>query len=459
MEPLNKSDVRNALWDGVFAHMFATLTGGVFLTGFALHLGMHEFEIGLLASMPFIVTIFQLPISFFISKNGMRKELASIAALLARGSWIPILFFTFFPLVYLPRSQIILGLIFLSYAFASISYVTWLSWMSDLIPDEVRGRFFGTRNMFCGAAGMGSMVIFGYVLDRFNTQSLTSPQIGFAITFVMAIAFGVISLIFLKKISEPSIASQNFKNGSLLQLAYIPFKEFNFRIFLIYSMLWGFSVHFASPFFTLYFLRDLRFSFGFVAILGMLSALADLIGMQFWGRISDRVKNKAVLELASWIAIFVPLAWIIVKPQNVFLPIILHIISGGFWAGINLCTNNLLLRISHQENKTFFLSIFHIAAGLGAATGPILGGLFIKSITQFDLHVFRWEVLPIQVIFAISTLLRLASFQILKHVHEPEENSVGDIVRIIRSVRGLNMSAGFSALLHPFVTIEKEQHG
>jgi MFS family permease len=458
MEPFNKSDVRNALWDGVFAHMFATLTGGVFLTGFALHLGMREFEIGLLASMPFIVTIFQLPISFFISKNGMRKELASIAALLARLSWIPVFIYAFFPSSFFARTQIVLGLIFLSYAFASISYVAWLSWMSDLIPDGVRGRFFGTRNMLCGAAGMGIMIFFGIVLDRFKAQSLTTPQMGFAITFVSAIVFGIISLKFLKNISEPSTAHQISKNGSFLQLTYRPFKELNFRIFLIYSMLWGFSVHFASPFFTLYFLRDLRFSFGFVAILGMLSTLADLIGMQLWGRVSDRVKNKAVIQVASWIAIFIPLAWITVKPQSLILPIILHIFAGGFWAGINLCTNNLLLRISHQDNKTFFLSIFHIAAGLGAATGPILGGLFINSIAPFDLQVFHWKVLPIQVIFAISTLLRLLSFQILKYVHEPEENSIADIVRIIRSVRGLNMSAGFNSLLHPFVAVEKEKH-
>ena len=51
-----------------------------------------------------------------------------------------------------------LSLIFLSYAFASVSYVSWLSWMSDLVPDEIRGRFFGTRNMVCGAAGIAMML-------------------------------------------------------------------------------------------------------------------------------------------------------------------------------------------------------------------------------------------------------------------------------------------------------------
>ena len=96
-------------------------------------------------------------------------------------------------------------------------------------------------------------------------------------------------------------------------------------------------MHFASPFFTLYFLRDLGFSYGFVAVLGVLSALADLIGMRVWGKLSDKVKNKGIIQLASWIAVFLPFAWIHAKPDSVFLPIFLHIAGAGFWAGINLC--------------------------------------------------------------------------------------------------------------------------
>jgi len=48
----------------MFANIFATLTGGVFLTGFALYLGMNEFMIGVVAPMPFIVTVFQVPASY-----------------------------------------------------------------------------------------------------------------------------------------------------------------------------------------------------------------------------------------------------------------------------------------------------------------------------------------------------------------------------------------------------------
>jgi len=64
MEQYSKTDLRNSFYDGMFANIFATLTGGVFLTGFALYLGMNEFMIGVVASMPFIGTVFQVPASY-----------------------------------------------------------------------------------------------------------------------------------------------------------------------------------------------------------------------------------------------------------------------------------------------------------------------------------------------------------------------------------------------------------
>lgn len=216
-------------------------------------------------------------------------------------------------------------------------------------------------------------------------------------------------------------------------------------------------MHFASPFFSLYFLRDLKFSYGFVAILGMVSAFADLIGMRIWGRVSDKVKNKAVIRLASWVAAFLPLAWVTVRPDNVVWPMIIHIVGGGFWAGITLCMNNMLLQISPREGRSSFLSIYHIAAGVGAASAPILSGFLVRNLAGVELEIFSWKLNPLQGVFLTSTVLRLLSLQFFKYVHEPEEMTVGQMFRIIRSVRGLNMATGFNYLLHPFVDITGEK--
>ena len=457
MQSYTRANLKNSVYDGLFAHIFATLTGGVFLTGFALYLGMSDLMIGVLGSIPFLVTVFQLPTSYLLGKDGRKKKVTYWGAAIARFSWVLILMVAFIPSLSSSKKWLmILALFFLSHSCISCSYVSWLSWISDLVPDDFRGRFFGTRNMICGAAGMLAMMVFGNILDHLKNHSPEGLSVGFSITIISAVIAGALGLLFLNRISEPQV-SRFYQGDSLGNILRRLFGERNFRQFLLFAIFWGFSVHFASPFFTLYFLRYLEFGYGFVALLGTISACADLLGMQVWGRISDKVRNKAVIQFAGWVAVFLPLAWVWVRPGDLVMPVILQVIGGGFWAGINLCTSNLLLRISPQENRPFFLSAYNIVAGVGAALGPIMGGLAAKYMVNLELEFVGLKMVPLQVVFLISTALRFISFQLFKYVHEPEEATIGQLVRVLRNVRGLNVATGFNYLLHPFIEIMGEE--
>jgi len=457
VQSYTRANLKNSVYDGLFAHIFATLTGGVFLTGFALYLGMSDLMIGVLGSIPFLVTVFQLPTSYLLGKDGRKKKVTYWGAAIARFSWVLILMVAFIPSLSSSKKWLmILALFFLSHSCISCSYVSWLSWISDLVPDDFRGRFFGTRNMICGAAGMLAMMVFGNILDHLKNHSPEGLSVGFSITIISAVIAGALGLLFLNRISEPQV-SRFYQGDSLGNILRRLFGERNFRQFLLFAIFWGFSVHFASPFFTLYFLRYLEFGYGFVALLGTISACADLLGMQVWGRISDKVRNKAVIQFAGWVAVFLPLAWVWVRPGDLVMPVILQVIGGGFWAGINLCTSNLLLRISPQENRPFFLSAYNIVAGVGAALGPIMGGLAAKYMVNLELELVGFKMVPLQVVFLISTALRFISFQLFKYVHEPEEATIGQLVRVLRNVRGLNVATGFNYLLHPFIEIMGEE--
>ncbi len=441
-------DFRNSFYDGMFAHMFATLTGGLFLTGFAVYLGMNELMIGIVGAIPFMVTIFQQPTSYLLHKGGKRKRTAYLAAAAARLTWVFILLFALFPVSNVSAKCMgILSLIFLSHGFASMSYVAWLSWTSDLVPEKIRGRFFGTRNMLCGAAGILAILVFGRLLDYLKTGS-RGLTFGFSITFVSAVAFGMLSLHYLNQIIEvpidTSVHHVPFRKNMTLLL-----KDTNFRNFLAFTCVWNFAVYFASPFFTLYFLRDLNFSYGFVAALAMISSLADLLGMRVWGKISDRVRNRAIIRVASWVAVFLPLVWATVRPGITVIPVFLHLVGGSFWAGINLCMNNFLLGIAPRQSRGLYISLYSIAGGVGASIGPILAGFAVTSLIPEGFRFLSWNLLPLQVIFLTSTVLRCLSLQIFKYVREPEEITAGQMVRTIRSVRGLNVSNGFNNLLHP----------
>jgi len=438
MELMKQRDYRNSFIDGMFANVFGTLTGGVFLTGFALYLGMNEFLIGLLIAIPFLVTVFQFPASYYIRKNGKTKRIAFVAVMIGRTMWVLIVIAAFIPgLGASGRCLLVLVLIFLSHAFSSISYVAWLSWTSDLVPDEIRGRFFGTRNMLCSAAGITAVLVFGNLVD-YGKEHLDKFSLAIGISFLFAVVFGVLSAYFLNRVREAD-ASSPAGTPSLKEIA-LPFRELNFRRFLIFNFIWNFSVYFASPFFTLYFLRDLQFSYAFVAVLSATGTVASLLGMQFWGWISDRVKNRAVIRLGGWFVVFLPALWTTVRPGDILVPILLQLVSGGFWAGVNLCVHNMLLRISPRESKVWYLSACNIAVGLGAAAAPIAAGCILSVLDGRTVSVVSGEILPIHLVFYGSTLMRLVSLQYFRYIHEPQETSVRGIFALFRRgwIRGLS---------------------
>jgi MFS family permease len=187
--------------------------------------------------------------------------------------------------------------------------------------------------------------------------------------------------------------------------------------------------------------------------MGMISALADLTAMHFWGYISDRVRNKVVIQACSWITVFLPFLWTFARPDHLVLPILLHILGGAFWAGIHLCTNNLVLRVTPREERAICISLHNIIAGVGATMAPIAAGLAINILDSVDLHRLHPVATPLRLVFLVSTVLRLFSLQLLKFVHEPEEAPMGQLIRVLRNVRGLNYVNGFQALLHPFVEV------
>jgi hypothetical protein len=97
-ETLPPTLIKNSFGDGIFATVFATLTSGVFLTGFAIYIGMGDFAIGLMAAMPYAATLFQLPASILVTRTGRRKGIAVFNAGCGRLTWLLILAVALLPL-------------------------------------------------------------------------------------------------------------------------------------------------------------------------------------------------------------------------------------------------------------------------------------------------------------------------------------------------------------------------
>ncbi|MGE0820568.1 MAG: MFS transporter [Candidatus Binatia bacterium] len=435
-----------SIWDGVFANVYANLTGGVFLVGYALALHASELQIGLLAAFPLVANVAQVFSTYLLEWTGRRRPLALWGGAFARLIWLVLIAAS----LYLSAGDQLLhfsmGIIALSQVGTALNNLAWMSWMADLVREEIRGRYFGRRNAVIGIAALIATLAGGYFLDAWKEHRLGGELEALRFLFIVGVASGSISLIIQGRIYEPPLREGN--NGqSFWQRLQLPFRDRNFRTFLIFTFVWNFAVYFTAPFFAVYMLKGLKLSYAAVATYAVLSSVADLLSVRLWGWISDRETNKPILLLASFFAALIPYGWLFTNSETVFLLALVHLQGGIFWAGIRLCTGNLVLKISPLAHRSIYFSTFNAIAGVTAVFAPILGGLTLKYLPH-TLHVYGITWSPFLVLFFVSSTLRLVSLPLLARVSEPQERSVWQAVQLIRNVRAFTTTMGFNPVYH-----------
>jgi MFS family permease len=355
-----RTGLRDSTMDGLLYAVMAALTSGVFLTAFALALGANELQIGFIASLPLLAGIVQLPTSYWVERKSKLKGVVMTGSAVSRVFLIFMVLIPFFSFRYNENNfiSILFIILFLHYIFAAVSGVAWLSWMSKLVPKEVYGRYFGYRNMLIGVVTMIATLTGGKIMSLFSPWFGEKNLFGFVILFFIALIFGTISLRFLKAVPDVGDAIKTKKNDLTITDYVQPFSDKNFRSLILFSVLWKFGVNTASPYFTVYMLLDLRLSYGEVAFLSTANTFASIIGMWMWGKLSDRFGNRPVMKVAGFCVSFIPLLWIFTYNLGFPLALILHLLGGLLWAGLNLTEVNILLKLTPKQKNTIYIGTF-----------------------------------------------------------------------------------------------------
>jgi MFS family permease len=455
--------LRHSVYDGVTVHIFGNLTGSIFLPAFALVLGASSFQIGVLAAIPFLATLAQLIGSFCVEKYQRRKSVTLLFSGLARGSWILIILpgFIFAENQFGLYLQILIPVVALYHILGSISGVAWLSWMSSLVPAEIRGRFFGLRNSLLGVITIVVTLSGGYFLDWFPKHFPKLSKISsFEILFMVGLVFGFISLYFLRKQHDPGTTQERKKLSEILSLFRHPWQQGNFRRFLKFAFLWSFAVNFTSPFFIVYMIKDLHLAYILIGTYTVISAVADLTGMGIWGHSSDRYGNRSIMVITTAVATVLPFFWIFTNtsPLSIYLFIpLLHLVGGFVWSGYNLCSVNMVFGIAPPERNSAYFAFWSIFNGLAAALGAIAGGFFSKYSYQLAQFLPVVNDSGFKLIFLISAMLRFFSLFILRTVREERGISVRRMVRILRSIKLWATMMGHHPIVQFFVTSENDK--
>lgn len=438
-EPIIKKGLRISILQGLFTNIHVTLTGGMFLTGFALYLGASAFHIGLLAAIPALLTSLGFVSAFLVNRLSRRKPLTVITSGIGRALFfIPALLLLFNIKLQLSHLLIIVGVF---NALLIIADNSWLSWMSDLVPKEMRGRFFGIRNTVMGLIGMFISFSGAKLLDYFKATN--QHNFGFGIIFLIASICALIGTILLSQ--QPEIITTRAPTN-LFAIISAPFKDNNFRKFLRFVGFWYITSSIASPFYLVFMLQNLKMKYSTVAIYSIIAGIMTLVFQPLWGRAIDRFKSKPILFINFFSIAFLPLLWIFPN-ANFLLPVWIDaFLTGIFWSGVNLSVFNIVFSLSdNEELKESYFAIFTAVTGISGFVSSLLGGYLANLLKGFNLEILGLNIVNYQLFFIFAGLSRFIALLFLKEVQEAKATSPSYALGIMTdyALRRLNYSKEF----------------
>lgn len=453
------------IFDGLFTHAFVTLTGGIFLVAYALDLGASNLVIGLLAAIPPLAELMQIPGIALVEWFRNRKVIALTTSLLSRGFWFLIAFIPFFVP---PETGVLLlvASILIYSCFSAVKHCSWKSWMRDFIPDNILGIFFSRRLALSFALGSVLSVVACFFLDSWGNGAFPDLY-GYSVIFVMGSLFGLVGLVFLAATPEPRMEKQFAI--PLHNLITECFQNRNFNNLLIFLCLWSFAINLAAPFLTVYLIKRLSLDITTIIILSLVSQVCSIFSFHLWGRLADQYSNKTVLQIAGPLFIVCIVAFTFTNfpdPHLMTMPllVLIHIIMGFSTAGVTLASGNIGLKLAPKGSATTYLGTIGIFTSLSAGVSPIIGGLFVDHLAEFSLAWnLEWKSPGLHYIvptlqlqhwdffFVVAALIGFYSIHRLSYVKEVGEVDepifIPFLVTFGRDIRNFSTAGGLRSLL------------
>ena len=408
-ETLSEDEIKKGLSyvlkDGLATQAMVTLTGGVFLVAFGLQLGASNTVIGLLAAIPPLAELIQMPAISVVENVRNRRLVCVSASIVARLFWVVI---ALIPFLFGPSAAVpvlIISLVLYG-CISAISHCSWNSWMRDFVPEEILGSFFSRRLSLSLALGIVLSLVASALIDFIQRNPAFPPGTAYSVIFLGGFVAGLFGIWYMSRIPEPLMLVT--AKVPLLEQIRSSFRDENFSRLIAFLGAWNFAVNLAAPFFTVYLLVMLNFDITVVIAFAVLSHISSVLSYGMWGRIADRFSNKSVLRVSGPLFMICILGWTFTTLPTrhlltIPLLIILHILMGLSTAGVTLASANIGLKLAPHGGATAYLATINITNSLAAGIAPIIGGMFVDSFKATELSLtLNWK--SAETAFAIQTL-------------------------------------------------------
>ncbi len=407
--------LRIATLEGSAAAVHNVLVGSAFLTGFALAWGANDFQLGLLGAVPFLGSLFQVVGAYVADRwPGQRRLTVALIGLLSRGTWFVIAAVPFLCGDSSARVMTwILALYFFYQATQNASGPGWVAWMAVLVPERLRGRYLGRRNLAMEAFSVVTVLAAGAAIDAFREGGYERQ--GFALLQVCAGLAGVVGFLLLRRQPDPGHCTPPPEWS--FRYVVRPLRDIRFRRLVVFNLVWLVGLTVCTPFLNAHLLKNMHWDFKALAVLGLLSSLAAIAMSPVWGRLADRHGYKPVLEWCSFGLLLIPLLYAFC-PWGVRWPIYASsLLAGVFLSGFRLALFSLTLEGLPAEARAMGSAVMAGVAGPAVFLSGAASGWVADALSAVHWRFGGLEVANYQLLCVVSILLRLPALILLKRIH------------------------------------------
>ena len=487
-------ELRRALRTVTIAWMFGVVwlvsASGSHLRIFAGMVGFGDTAFGIMGAMPFVATFGQLIASVLVERSGLVKYQFMHFASLHRLLWLVVAGVPlFFVLPSLTAVTIMIAVVGLSHFLNALAAPAWWTWMGNLIPRRVRGKYFATRERVAMGTQIVVVIGLGALMDAIYDSSAggIQPVALWTVSIILAVGAisGTVDILLFRGIREvirtgrdepkkpangPAVPREGLIRGFLIE----PMKDRTFRHFVLYGATMTFSATISGWYFWLNAMDNLRFgSLGTNCLFLVIGPLTGIWAAPHLGKAVDRWGRQPVLIVCAFGALLSLLPWFFVSrtmtapawllngAQSVLSTVggwfgnpnwasVPHdaplgaylvaasacVIGGASWTGINLAQVGVILGFSEGSGRSKYIAASQILISTGGALGGFAGAAVTGSLSWLnDAPIIIGPFLYNQwhVTFAISIVTRIAAMAWLRGMADPGSAKVRDMTRFVRA--------------------------
>ena len=371
MAPRTEARIRRLLYLEI---IWSSVLGGItaFNAVYLLRLGGTNFDVSLNTALPSLgAVLISVPAGHFLQSRAHPGRWTLLCLALY---WTGFLLLGAVPWVHiggLTASLLAVILLFTASLPAQIFAVGIYPLLADMVSEQQRIRVFSMRAIINACTISVVTFVVGQWLSR--TPFPFNYQVAYVVAWLCGMA-SVTHLILASRLvgaraaakPTPAAAAASLRRFWPTDLAQQP----DFVHFTLNSLMHNLALWLAGPLYVLYFVRQLGATDAWLGLYGTVTSLSTIVGLLFWRRVAERIREARTVRLTVISVGFMPLLAGLAPNLNMML--LLTAINGFFTAGIIISTINVMLKTLPQDRQPQFMGLYTAALNAGSFTAPLV---------------------------------------------------------------------------------------